>query len=363
MAEPAQSEAGARVAKDAIDPDLIKLSRARPKIGVITAGGLVFLCVVFLLRLGPDRRFGMGGDTATPVAIADVIGGKIADDKYVALDAEPLVSHAIRASANKGNLGLRLVPARGTGERLWLVVGGDGWDAPAQGKYTGRLRPLDKLAFADAVRDYATEHPRPMFASASAVRAGLASGKVATVTGDDVTVADADQVAFDVIDADHSVIVGSYNERIATAAAWKKELADAGITTGTMDESALDQTRVSVAMSVADATTKLETAKLFAARVEPVTHHYTTTWGALRGSAPTGFTVEGATLPDAQIDMIGLYVARGIPSDAYALVTTDVPADYWYMLPITIAVALIGLVFAWAFVRAVKRDLLSPRTV
>ena len=105
-----------------------------------------------------------------------------------------------------------------------------------------------------------------MFASASAVRAGLASGKVATVTGDDVTVADADQVAFDVIDADHSVIVGSYNERIATVAAWKKELADAGITTGTMDESALDQTRVSVAMSVADATTKLETAKLFAAR-------------------------------------------------------------------------------------------------
>ena len=29
-------------------------------------------------------------------------------------------------------------------------------------------------------------------------------------------------------------------------------------------------------------------------------------------------------------------------------------------LPITIAVALIGLVFAWAFVRAVRRDLLPP---
>jgi len=383
MAEPAQSEAGARVAKDAIDPDLIKLSRARPKIGVITAAGLVFLCIVFLIRLGPDRRFGMGGDTATPVVVADVLAGKVGADTYVALDADPLVSHAIRAAANKGNLGLRLVPARGTGERLWLVVGGDGWDAPAQGKYTGRLRPLGELAFAGAVREFAAEHPRPMFAAPTAVRAGFASGKIATVTGDEVAVADADQVAFDVVDPAHAVIVISYNERLASAAAWTKELTAAGIAiekleeghapvatpepkkgeapkVDKLDESAADQARVSVAMSVADATAKLEGAKLFAARVEPVTRHYQTTWAALRGSAPTGFTVGDATLPDAQIDLVGLYVARGIPSDAYALVTTDVPADYWYMLPITIAVALIGLVFAWAFVRAVRRDLLPP---
>ena len=359
MAEPAQSEVGARVAKDAIDPDLIKLSRARPKIGVITAAGLVFLCIVFLIRLGPDRRFGMGGDTATPVAVADVLADKVDADRYVALDAEPLVSHAIRASANKGNLGMRLVPARGTGERLWLVVGGDGWDAPAQGKYTGRLRPLGELAFAGAVREYAAEHPRPMFAATTAVRAGFATNKVTTVTGDEVAVADADQVAFDVIDPGHAVIVASYNERLATADAWKKELTAAGIAFDKLDE-AVDQAHVPVAISVADATTKLESAKLFAARVEPVTHHYQTTWGALRGSAAAAFTVDGATLPDAQIDLIGLYVARTIPSDAYALVTTDVPADYWYMLPITIAVALIGLVFAWAFVRAVRRDLLPP---
>jgi hypothetical protein len=42
------------------------------------------------------------------------------------------------------------------------------------------------------------------------------------------------------------------------------------------------------------------------------------------------------------------------------LLTEERPAEYWYVLPITLALAAIGLVFAWALVRAVKRDILSP---
>ena len=52
---------------------------------------------------------------------------------------------------------------------------------------------------------------------------------------------------------------------------------------------------------------------------------------------------------------------RGIPSDAYALITGEHPEDYWYVLPVTILLAAIGLLFAWALVRAVKRDLLPAR--
>jgi hypothetical protein len=51
-----EPEVGAPVAKDAIDPDLVKLQRARPKIGVITAAGVVFLAVLSLLKLNPSRR-------------------------------------------------------------------------------------------------------------------------------------------------------------------------------------------------------------------------------------------------------------------------------------------------------------------
>jgi len=106
----------------------------------------------------------------------------------------------------------------------------------------------------------------------------------------------------------------------------------------------------------------LQAANLWApARLEAMTHHYETTWAKLRGSSPAGFVVDGTTIPDAQIDLVGLYVSREIPSDAYALITDEHPEDYWYVLPITLALAAIGLVFAWALVRAVKRDLLPTR--
>src|SRR5262249_25945101 len=111
--------------------------------------------------------------------------------------------------------------------------------------------------------------------------------------------------------------------------------------------------------AVATTATKLEAAGLWAARVDPVTHHHDTTWRALKGSGPAGLTVAGITIPDAQLDLIGLYVVRDIPSGAYAVIIGENPQDYWYGLPVAILVGLIGLVFAWALVRAVKRDLLS----
>ena len=112
-----------RIARDEIDPDLVKLSRPPPKIGVITAAGLVFLCVFFLIRLGPDRRFGgkqlgprprHGPPTCSPA--------RSRPTSLILLPAEPLVSHAIRTTTAKASLGLRVVPVRGTGDRLWIAA-------------------------------------------------------------------------------------------------------------------------------------------------------------------------------------------------------------------------------------------------
>lgn len=360
---PPSPEPGAPIAKDAIDPELIKLRRKRPSIGVVTAAGVVFLCIFFVLRLAPDRRFGGHGDTAADrVPVADVVAGKVELDRYITVDADPQIAHAIRTTVAKGSLGLRVVPARGTGERLWLVVDGDGWSIPNVHGYTGRLRKLGDLPFATSVRDYASEHPRPVFATATAVRAGLASGKVTSVGGEPITVAPGDQVAFDVVDPNAATIVASFHERLPDAAAWKAALAKAGITpTAEAPMPTSTEIRFDVAAPVAEITAKLEAAELFAARVDPVTRHHVTTWAALAKSPATGFTVDAATIPDATIDLIGLYTDRAVPADAYALVVGERPADYWYILPITIGLAVIGLVFAWALVRAVRRDLLPPR--
>ncbi len=359
MAEPAPT--GAPIAKDAIDPELIRLSRKRPYVGIITAAGLVFLCGFFLLRLSPDRRFAGATPAPAKVALADIAAGKISDDRYIKIEAAELaMAHSIRASNNKG-LGLRVVPVRGTGEKVWIVTTGDGWDPPTFGNFTGRLRPLRDLAFSSQLVDYAKDHPRPLFAPPTSVRAAFAGGKVATVTGEQLELKPNDRVAFDTVDPNVAVLIATFNSRLPTKEVWATELGKADVAIITTRDPTDHTIHFDVIGDLATVTAKLQAANLLSpARIEASTHHFETTWAALQGSSPAGFVVNGTTIPDTQIDLLGLYVARSIPSDAYALITDENPADYWYVLPITIALCVIGLIFAWALVRAVKRDLMTP---
>lgn len=361
MAE--STDEGAPIAKDAIDPALVRLSRPRPKIGVVTAAGLVFLCGYFLVRLNADRTFSGAGAEPERVTVAEVIAGNVSSDEFVKLEATELVmSHAIRASTTKTGLGLRVAPVRGTGEHLWVAMSGDGWEKPQLGAYSGRLRKLRDLPFAPALAAYAKDHQRPVFATTQAVRTAFGTGKIASVTSDMVDVKDGDRVAFDTVDPNTMIIVATFGERLPTAAVWATELGKAGVIIGTQHDANDYTIRFDVAGDSATVTSKLQAANLWApARLEPMTHHYETTWAKLKGSSPAGFVVAGATIPDPQIDLVGLYVSREIPHDAYALITDERPEEYWYVLPITIALAAIGLVFAWALVRAVKRDLLPTR--
>jgi hypothetical protein len=203
-----------------------------------------------------------------------------------------------------------------------------------------------------------------MFATAKALRAGFAGGSVATVGGGTIKPADGDQVAFDIIDPNASLVVASYVERLPDATAWAKAL-DAAQIAPTSTKPGTEQVRFEVAAPAAEVAAKLEHAGLVAAHAEAMPKHYTTTWATLRTSPPSGLIVTSttgtATIPDEQVDLVGLYVGRGVPSDAYALITDERPTDYWYVLPIAVAVAVIGLIFAWALVRAVRRDLLPAR--
>jgi len=122
-----EPELGAPVGKDEIDPDLVKLRRARPKIGVITAAGVVFLAALSLLKLNPDRRFGASDAEPARVTVSDVLADNVGLDRYVTIQAEPMVSHAIRVTLAKGNTGYRVAPVRASDDKLWLVVPGDGW--------------------------------------------------------------------------------------------------------------------------------------------------------------------------------------------------------------------------------------------
>lgn len=357
---------GAPVPKNAIDPDLVKLRRTRAKVGIITSAGVLAICVYFLFRLSPDRRFGGEGDKPTAVAVSDILGDRIAPDSFIELEAEPLMAHAIRSVKAKGDAGLRVVPVRGSSDRLWLAVSGDGWDQPAiTNRYTGRLRKLDSMTLGNSVKGYVADHPRPVFATVAAIRAGLAANRVRLVTGEDLPVDDSLEVAFDTVEPATSLVIVSFNERLPDARAWGGALRRAQLeykpAPAKDNDEALGQARFEVSVSTEEAIKKLEAAELWAARVEPVVRHRTGTWAELKKSTADGLALGGAVAPDSRVDLVGIFVTRGIPDSAYALVTGEIPQDYWYVLPITIALAVIALLFAWALVRAIRRDLLPTR--
>lgn len=360
----ADKDPGAPIPKDAIDPELIRLARKKTPIGIVTCAGVIFLCVFFIYLLNADRRFGGAGDAPASATPADVAAGKVSTDQLVTVQGELMMAHSIRVGAEKKSLGLRVTPLRGTAETVWVVLDGDGYTKPTMGTFTGRLRDLDDLPFAHTVRDYVAAHPQPVFATAAATRAGFASNKVASVSGDQLDVRDSDRVGFEIIDPSAAIVVCTFNEKHETVDDCSKELHNAGIPTTPTPRSGRDQAYFDVTgidNAVATMTTKLEAAKLWGTRVDPVTRHYDTTWAKLKTSSPAGFTVDTTTIPDAQIDLIGLYVVRSIPATAYAVILGEHPQDYWYVMPVTVLLTIIGLLFIWALVRAVKRDLLGPK--
>jgi hypothetical protein len=363
-------EPGAPVPKDTIDPELvdlanIKLARTKLRIGALTAAGVMFLALFLVLKLNPDRRFSGEPEVARRVTVEDIASGKVGKDAYVIVDAEPLMSHAIRTATQKGNIGMRVVPARGSAQKLWLVMPGDGWGDAGTLGYVGRLRPLADLPFADSITTFLASHPRPLFAPAAAVRGGFATSKITTVAGDVITRRDGDRVGFDRIDPAAATVTCTYNERHKDATACAAALSQAGIAISPTATPVQGREQAVFAVTgpdaVATSRVKLDAAKLFGAYVDPVTQHYETTWGKLKTSPATGFSVDAVTVPDAELDLVGLYVSREIPSGAFALIASERPQEYWYVLPVTIVVGLIALLFAWALVRAIKRDLLPVR--
>jgi hypothetical protein len=363
-------EPGAPVPKGTIDKELvdlanIKLARTKLRIGALTSAGVMFLALFFVLKLNPDRRFSGEPETARRVTVEDIAAGKIDKDAHVIVDAEPLMSHAVRTSTQKGAIGMRVVPARGSAQKLWLVMPGDGWGDAGTLGYVGRLRPLADLPFADSITSFLAAHPRPLFAPADAVRSGFVSGKVTTVAGDVITLRDSDRVGFDRIDPAAATVTCTFNEHHKDTAACGTALSQAGIAIDPASAPVVGREQVTFAVTgpdaVASSRAKLDLAKMFGAYVDPVTQHYETTWAKLKGSSPSGFSVDTITVPDAELDLVGLYVSREIPSGAFALIAGERPQDYWYVLPVTVVVGLIALLFAWALVRAIKRDLLPVR--
>jgi hypothetical protein len=353
-ATPPPGGEGAPVPRDAIDPELVRLRRPRPQIGALTALAIVVLCLWLAGRLDADRRFAGEPDAPRPVTVADLAAGRIDDDAHVAVSARVERGSAVRAQKS---------PA--SADKVWIAVPGDGWTAPVvDGRYQGRVVPLDELPFAEPVRDYLAR-PHPRFVAGDALaRARAASadgGALTTVTGDAVRATGDTRVEVEVADPGAATIVAAFNDRFPDAAAWTEALTRAVViapgSTG-RDGGGGVVFDVRGPDAVAVATQSIEKAQLWGARVEPVTVRHLATWRELTPAGPSVGFPGGATLPWSAIDVAVLWLPRTPPDGAVVVLLGEEPGRYWYVLPIYGAIALFGLLFAWALARAVKRDFL-----
>ena len=368
------SEVGAPVAKDAIDPELINLRRKRTPIGAVAAIGIVVLCVTLSLRLWPDMRYSRVGDHPT------VVAGAAAPhrDELVDVDVQLDYARAVRLRQSASSSGQRAVPVRGRGDALWIVMGGGdlaGGDAltgtSSDSHYVGRARALNDVTFGAELRHFVEAHPAPQFFTAEVVRAALASNatSLTNVEGETVALGAADAMEVDGADRDAAKIVVAFNERFADAKAWATVLAAAGLITADQppSETGRDTARFLVKRpdAVASITKALHDASLWGARVEPVTTTLRATWAQAQADGGVALSLASPATGSAPyaVDLVRVMSARHIPVDAMVVLVDEKPGDYWYVLPVVIALGVLGLLFAWAGIRAVKRDWLAPPAV
>jgi hypothetical protein len=260
-----------------------------------------------------------------------------------------------------------VVPAIGGGDRVWIVLDGDGWSAPRDsGRYTGRLRRLSDLPFSGSFRRHVKQHPAPRHVGADELRRALGAGggELTAVTGDRFTPGADDIVEIVSIDPDAVTIAASFGERQPDVDAWTAALAGAGLIepfaaprTADDDMVWFDVHRPGVLAGAAKA---LEQAGLWGARVEPVTRRDRAPWREVR-AGDAGVTVAGATLPWTIVDVAAIHAARPLPGDPWVVIAGESPERYWYVRPLYAVIAIFAVLFAWALVRTTRRELLSPK--
>lgn len=366
---PAARDPGAPIGKDEIDPDLVSLRRAAPKVGIVTAAAIVILCVVQMVRLRDDFAFSRSDDSPRSVTVDQIIAGQVGDDSYVTVLAPLDRTAAVRARVTEANAGTRVVPVRGSDDKLWIALPGDPWSAVVyDDAVSGRLRRLDSVRFSGAVAAYVAAHPSPRFITGAELRRAKGAGgaaQVALIGGGNHTIAATDEVEIAVADPGAAVVVATFNPRLPTLQAWTNALVEAGVLAAgeppvrTTEDTARWEVRR--ADAVADITSRIEGAQLWGARAETATTRFRTPWSALTATE-VGVTSPAGIIPWTAVDVVAVWGPRAVPAGARILLADERPDGYWYLLPVYIGLALFALLFSWALVLAIRRTLHDART-
>jgi hypothetical protein len=348
-------------AADELDPELIRLERRRVRVGPILALSVIALCAVMMWRLRGDLAFARQGDEPAEVDLAAARAA--ASDRFVALTARPDRVDALHVYQSRARDGYRLMPVLGASGALWVMFDGDPWDEPpvARERQVGRVRRLGDLPFFDLLVRAAADGPAlPVAIDVDALRAALADGGrgLRDPTGQVLPLAPDTELTIRETVAGRARVTASATDDHPDEMAWQAALIRAGVAPpGTTPQSGTPGTwtfEVPAPGGVDAVAAALAAAKLYATLAAPVVREHRAPWSSLAATAD-GVAVADAEVPWASVSSIALALPppRPLP-DARVVVTSETPADYWYVWPIVLALAALIALFAWGLVRALR---------
>jgi len=368
MAEESKQEAapepGAPIPPDAVDPELIALRRGTGPISPVLSVAVLIFCTYMMITLRADLRFSREGEQPRAVdGVAALIDDDGLRDRFVNVRAVPDRSFTTQVSTGEALTGQRVTPVLGTGDRVWIYADGNPWTAAIayNEEVQGRLRLVDDVPFADGLREFVrSQPPTPRVVAVRDVEAALNSGATALPdpSGSQLAVGPDTPVAIHEVLASEAELVARTTADRLDEEAWNLVLTNAGVLSpGERPYQGNERAfwyRVPAPEGLAALRAKLRAQNLFGVDVRPVVEVRDATWGQL-AAVPGGLRIGDRTLPWSTVDRVSVALRHDIPADAVILLTGELPAAYWYLLPIYVVMGLFALLFAWALVRAVRR--------
>jgi hypothetical protein len=348
------SETTADRDRDDLDPELIALRRPRAGIGPLLFVSVVGLSLYVLWQLSADLSFWLGPKTPRDLGAQPAT---LPDNAFVTVTAVPDRARAVRLRG-RADVGRRVAPVIGSGGRLWLDLEGDAVLAKGayDERYTGRLRELDDLSYADELREFVDAQPaQPRFVSLPDLAAP--GQETADLGGDRFVLAPDTQVELEervpnrarvtVVKTD--TLKDEHTARLAISAALAEQApAPVEETEGSwVYELAADP----VALRA-----RFTEARFYAGIVEP---QFALHRAPLREVAvgPGGVRVGGsAEIPLSAIEHAAVYLPTRIPDGAMMLVAGETPDVYWYVPVLFGLLGVLSAVVIWAFVRTLRPE-------
>lgn len=150
------AEPGAPIDPDAIDPELVNLKVPSQRRHPLVAVAVLLVSLLLLYKLRADVSYALLPDQPVSLGVADgAIGGKLAGqgDKFVRVFGLPDHRNSVAYDPKGGRGRVQVFRVAGTATKL-LVARKVSLSADVANEFTGRLRPISEVWFADALRSY-----------------------------------------------------------------------------------------------------------------------------------------------------------------------------------------------------------------